>query len=76
MIRTPDQQRQRMAQLLYEKHALPLEASHHGQFIAIAESGQYVVAATLRDAVRESAITLGPGSYVFKIGERSVGRWR
>ena len=61
---------------VYEKFGKPREATHKGQFLAVSKTGQTVIAPTLVAALKEATERFGPGNYIFKIGERVVGKWR
>jgi hypothetical protein len=65
---------ERLYQELYERHGKPLEAQHRGQFLAISSGGETILGETLRDVAREARARFGTGSFVYKVGERSVGR--
>jgi hypothetical protein len=60
---------------LYERYAKPFEISHRGKFIAISPSGRTLVADTLIDLMKRAKTELGSGNFIFKIGERAVGKW-
>lgn len=68
--------REQLADQLYERYARPLEAEHDGEFIAITETGQTVLGTSVRDVLERANALYGPGVYVFKVGEQTVGRWR
>ncbi len=61
---------------LYEQYAKPLEAEHWGEYIAISPSGQVVLGHDLTEVAQEAASILGLGIFLFKVGEKVVGRWR
>ena len=62
---------------LYEKFALPLEAEHEGEFVAISKLGQVVRAPTLQQVLDLSLRELGKGSFVFRLGaDRAVVKFR
>ena len=61
---------------LYEQFGKPLETEHWGEFVAIRKDGKVLLRASLLEAVHDAKRVLGPGAYVFKVGERIVGRWR
>ena len=71
-----DQQLEQIADRLYEQYGKPLEDQHRGQYVAIAPDGRFVLAPTLVEAVQRARTTLGLGNFVFKVGERAVGRLR
>ena len=61
---------------LYERYGVPLERDHLGKFVAIAEDGRTLLGDSLNDVADRVVEKLGLGSFVFKIGERAVGRIR
>ena len=69
-------ERKRMADALYNRHAKPLESEHWGKYIAISASGETVVGADIADVRYRSLAQLGRGAFVFKIGEKAVGKLR
>jgi hypothetical protein len=68
--------RNAMADRLYKQYVRPLETQYHGEFIGVAPDGRYVVAGTALDAMRQATAAFGRGNYIFKIGDRVVGKWR
>lgn len=64
------------AAALYEQYGRPLEAEHTGEYVAISLNGEAVLASTLVRALSDGAAQLGPGNFVFKVGERVVGVWK
>ena len=67
---------QAQADLLYERYGKPLETEHQDRYVAIFPDGTTVVADTVHDAVQEALDTVGRGSFVFKLGEKAVWKWR
>jgi hypothetical protein len=61
---------------LYERFAKPLERDHWGEFVAIAPDGRLYLAHTMVEATEQADSAFGPGIYLFKVGERAVGKWR
>ena len=61
---------------LYERHGRPLEAEHRGEFLAVSSQGDTILGGSLRDVAEQASARFGPGSFVYKIGERAVGKWR
>jgi hypothetical protein len=61
---------------LYERYGQPLEATHTGEYLAISPQGETLLGATLLEVAQQAAKSFGPGNFVYKIGERAVGRWR
>ena len=74
--RAGQQRLTRRALTLYERYGQPLEAEHGGEYVAISLNGGVVLAPTLVEALRDGAAKLGPGNFVFKLGERLVGVWK
>lgn len=69
-------ERKRMADMLYNRHAKPLEGEHWGKYIAISASGESVMGADIADVRYRSLAQLGRGAFVFKIGDKAVGKVR
>ncbi len=65
------------AYALYDRYGKSLEAEHYGEFVAISPTtGQTIIGPTRREVAQEALQILGDGMFLFKIGERVVGRWR
>ena len=64
------------ADSLYELHGKPLEKEHWGEYVAIFPDGIWVLGASRLEALDRALAQLGAGSFVFKVGEKVVGRWR
>jgi hypothetical protein len=60
----------------YERYGRPLEREHAGEYLAISPSGATILGPTLLDVTQRAAELFGPGSFVYKVGARSVGKWR
>jgi hypothetical protein len=74
---TPEQAKlKQRGERLYDRYAKPLEAEHAGKFIAISPSGQLIIGDTMREVAERATAKFGRGNFLFKIGPRSVGRWR
>ncbi len=61
---------------LYDRYGKPFEQGHWGMYIAIFPDGKTVVGDDLMDVSDQALDRFGQGSFVFKIGEKSVGKWR
>jgi hypothetical protein len=61
---------------LYDKFVLPIEAEHIGEFVVVTEDGRMVFGPTLTDTQFKASEKLGRGTFMFKVGERAVGRLR
>lgn len=75
MART-DQERKEQAQKLYERYGKPLESQHYGSYVAVSLEGKTVLGNTLLEVLQKATATLGPGNFIFKVGEEVVGQWR
>ena len=73
---TVDQKQQLKGNTLYQQYGMPLEAQHLGQYVAIATDGRTVLGSTVLEVMQQARTALGPGAYIFKVGPRSVGKWR
>lgn len=73
---TAREQRRRLADRLYEEHGKPLEQAHLGEYLAVSRGGNTVMGPDLREVLQKARATLGPGNFVFKVGERAVWNWR
>jgi hypothetical protein len=63
------------SEALYERYGKPLEKKHLGKYIAISLTGKTLIADTVMELMQQAKETLGPGNFIFKIGERAVGKW-
>jgi hypothetical protein len=61
---------------LYERYGKPLEAKHRGEFLAVSEDGRTLLGKDLFEVVERAAADFGPENFIFKVGEKSVGKWR
>ena len=61
---------------LYNQYGAPLERDHWGEYVAIFPNGRTLVGQNLIDVSDEGVDQFGQGSFVFKIGEKAVGKWR
>jgi hypothetical protein len=60
---------------LYERYGKPLEKTQRGKYVAISKAGKTLIADTVFALMQKAKTTLGPGNFIFKIGERAVGKW-
>ena len=70
---TSNEERLRESDRLYEQYGTPFEAEHWGEYIAISPQGKTVLAPTLIEVMETASERFGPGSFIFKVGERAVG---
>jgi hypothetical protein len=75
MITATQQTLLEQSDMLYKRYAKPLEKTHRGKYIAISQDGKTLMADTVIDLIEQAKAKLGPGNFIFKIGERAVGKW-
>ena len=70
------QQLTEQAENLYEQYGKPLEQKHRGEYVAIFPDGRFVLGESRLEVLDQALAQFGPGSFLFKVGEKVVGRWR
>ena len=70
------QQLMDQADRLYEQYGKPLEQEHWGEYIAIFPDGRFLLGQGRLEVLDQALAQFGPGSFLFKVGEKVVGRWR
>jgi hypothetical protein len=53
-----------------------LEAEHAGEYVTVFPDGKTIIGRTRLEAAGQAVCTIGRGSFLFKIGEKAVGKWR
>lgn len=71
-----NEQLKKKADELYQRYVKPLEKNHQGVYVAVSYNGQTVLRDTLLEVCEQAKNTFGLGSFVFKVGEKAVGKWR
>jgi hypothetical protein len=61
---------------LYSLYGRPLEQDHWGKYVAIFHDGRTIVGAELLEVSNRALDQFGKGGFVFKVGEKAVGKWR
>ena len=61
---------------LYDHYGKPLEQDHWGEYVAIFPDGRTLVGPDLMDVSDRALAQFGRGSFVFKVGEKALGKWR
>ena len=61
---------------LYEQYGRPLEAEHWGEFLVISAEGETLIGSTMGGVAKLAAERFGSGTFMYKVGERAVGRLR
>ena len=70
------QQLMEQAESLYEQYGGPLEQKHWGEYVAIFPDGRFALGTSHLEVLDKALAQFGPGSFLFRVGERVVGRWR
>lgn len=73
---TANEERKRQGDVLYERYGRPLETQRYGEYVAIAADGRTLLGPSVRQVLLEAKATFGPGNFIFKLGEKAVGKWR
>jgi hypothetical protein len=74
MISAAKQSLLEQSETLYERYAKPLEKTHHGKYIAISQTGKKLISDNVLKLMEKANTALGPGNFIFKIGDRAVGK--
>ena len=69
-------QAEKIGDKLYEKYGKPLEKDHWGEFIVISQKGQTLLGEDMNVVAFKALKLFGPGGFLFKVGEKVVGRMR
>ena len=72
----PDDELHRRCNELYETYGKPLEPRHHGHCLAVSQEGRTIRGSDIHDVAERAAAVLGPSVFLYKIGERAVGKLR
>jgi len=64
------------ADKLYNQYVQPMEKNHRGDYVAVSPHGQIVLDKSLLKVCEQAKETFGHDNFVFKVGEKVVGKWR
>lgn len=67
---------EQLSDKLYKKYGQPLEKEHWGKFLAVSQKGKTILGDNLLKVAQKAVKTLGPGNFIFKVGDIAVGKWR
>ena len=70
------QETEALYETLYEQYGKPLEATHQSRYLAISPERKTILGESLIEVAQKAGAAFGPGYFVYKIGERVVGKWR
>jgi len=54
----------------------PWKPSTPGEYVAISPEGKAILGPSVREVLVQAKTTFGPGNFIFKVGEKAVGKWR
>lgn len=60
---------------LYKKYGKQLEKDHKGEYLAISQKGKTILGGNLYEVAKKATDIFGPGNFVYKVGEKAVGKW-
>lgn len=60
----------------YNKYGKPLENNHWGDYLAVSENGETILGKNYLKVVLKARSTFGPGSFLYKVGEKAIWKWR
>ena len=75
-MRVVDQPSLDKATQMYERFGRPLESEHGGEYLAVSREGETLLGPTLLEVLQQATAAFGPGNLIFKVGEKTVGKWR
>lgn len=64
------------ANRLYATYGKAFEPEHWGKYLAISPDGRTLLGLTSREVLRRATDAFGKGNFIFKIGDRALGRIR
>jgi hypothetical protein len=64
------------AERLYEQYGKPLEQEHWGEYVAIFPDGRSIIGQSRLEVLDQALAQFGRGSFLFKVREKIVGKWR
>lgn len=59
----------------YQKYGKPLEKEHWGDFLAVSPDGEILLGKDVNKVAKEAHVSFGPGVFLYKIGEKAIGKW-
>ncbi len=66
---------EQLSDRLYKEYGKPLEKEHRGEFLAVSQKGKMILGTNLLKLAQKASKILGPGNFIFKIGDIAVGKW-
>jgi hypothetical protein len=73
---TSQEETERLYDELYERHGKPLELEHRGAYLAVSPRGETILGSSLLEVAQQAKQRFGSGNFIYKVGERAVGKWR
>ena len=64
------------ANRVYKQYVKPLEQTHRDQYVVVTPDGQTILGSTLIDAVQRAQQISPQDNFIFKVGDRVLGKLR
>lgn len=65
------------AEKLYQQFVKPLEDKYRDKYVAVSPSGRTILGSTVVDVLKKANVDFGQAiPFVFKVGQKVVGKWR
>lgn len=71
-----DQKIDSLYEKFYNKYGKPLEKDHWGDYLAVSENGETILGKNYLKVALKARSTFGPGSFLYKVGEKAIWKWR
>jgi hypothetical protein len=68
--------RKQDADKIYAQYVKPLEQAHKGQYVVVTSNGQTIFAPTLLDVAQQAAKIPSKDNFIFRVGEKVLGKLR
>lgn len=69
--------KKRQAEKLYSQFVKPLEDEYRNQYAAVSSQGRLIIDADLIKAIKRATVKFPKDiPFVFKIGQKVIGKWR
>lgn len=70
-------QNYQLAENLYQKFVKPLESRYKDKYVAVSQKGQTIFGLTVLEVLHKANTDFGKQTpFVFKVGQKVVGKWR
>lgn len=73
---TQQKQLKKHTDALYERYGNPLVARRSGEYVITAPNGWLVLGHSMLEIVEKAVRELEPGTDIFRVDTKAVGKWR